>query len=45
MVYCSHGIQSAHVAEKMQRGGYEAYSFRGGVRGVRAWAETHPVTS
>ena len=45
VVYCSHGIQSAHVAEKMQRGGYEAYSFRGGVRGVRAWAETHPVTS
>ena len=38
VLYCMHGIQSAHLAEKMQRQGYEAYSFRGGVPGVRAWA-------
>jgi thiamine biosynthesis protein ThiI len=40
VLYCSHGIQTAHIAEKMQRAGYEAYSFRGGVRGVRGWAES-----
>jgi len=32
VLYCSHGIQSAYIAERMQRAGYEAYSFRGGVR-------------
>lgn len=31
VLYCAHGMQSAHLAEKMQRFGYEAYSFRGGV--------------
>lgn len=30
VLYCAHGMQSAHIAEKMQRSGYEAYSFRGG---------------
>ena len=35
VLYCAHGIQTAYLAEKMQRAGYEAYSFRGGVRGVR----------
>ena len=30
VLYCAHGMQSAHLAEKMQRFGYEAYSFRGG---------------
>jgi len=34
VLYCSHGIQTAYIAERMQRAGYEAYSFRGGVRGV-----------
>lgn len=38
VLYCAHGIQSAYLAEKMQRAGYEAYSFRGGVRGVRQYA-------
>jgi thiamine biosynthesis protein ThiI len=45
VLYCGHGIQTAHIAEKMQREGYEAYSFRGGVKEVRRWAEAHPVTS
>ena len=35
LLYCAHGIQSAHVAEKMQRSGYEAYSFKGGVAALR----------
>jgi tRNA uracil 4-sulfurtransferase len=39
VLYCGHGIQTAHIAEKMQRAGYEAYSFRGGVGAVRRWAE------
>jgi tRNA uracil 4-sulfurtransferase len=37
VLYCGHGIQTAHIAEKMQRAGYEAYSFRGGVRAMRDW--------
>jgi tRNA uracil 4-sulfurtransferase len=39
VLYCGHGIQTAHIAEKMQRAGYEAYSFRGGLGAVRRWAE------
>jgi tRNA uracil 4-sulfurtransferase len=34
VLYCAHGIQTAYIAEKMQRAGYEAYSFKGGMRGV-----------
>jgi thiamine biosynthesis protein ThiI len=30
VLYCTHGMQSAHLAERMQRFGYEAYSFKGG---------------
>ncbi len=40
VLYCGHGIQTAHIAERMQRAGYEAYSFRGGAAGIRRWAET-----
>jgi thiamine biosynthesis protein ThiI len=39
VIYCAHGIQSAYIAERMQRHGYEAYSFKGGVRGVMRWAQ------
>ena len=35
VVVCAHGIQSAHIAETMQRSGYEAYSFRGGAAALR----------
>lgn len=35
LLYCAHGIQSAHLAEKMQRSGYEAYSFKGGATALR----------
>ncbi len=31
VLYCMWGLQSAAVAEKMQRDGYQAYSFKGGV--------------
>lgn len=34
VLYCAHGIQTAYIAEKLQRAGYEAYSFRGGARGL-----------
>ena len=45
VLYCAQGIQTAYLAEKMQGAGYEAYSFKGGLRGVLAWAERtgHPV--
>ncbi|HEX2167642.1 MAG TPA: tRNA uracil 4-sulfurtransferase ThiI [Longimicrobiales bacterium] len=39
VLYCSHGIQTAYLAERMQRQGYEAYSFRGGARGVMKYAQ------
>jgi tRNA uracil 4-sulfurtransferase len=38
VLYCAHGIQTAYLAERMQRHGYEAYSFRGGIRGVTKYA-------
>jgi tRNA uracil 4-sulfurtransferase len=39
VLYCAHGIQTAYLAEKMQSHGYEAYSFRGGLRGVMKYAQ------
>jgi thiamine biosynthesis protein ThiI len=39
VLYCSHGIQTAYLAEKMQSAGFEAYSFRGGLRGVMDYAK------
>jgi tRNA uracil 4-sulfurtransferase len=39
VLYCAHGIQTAYLAERMQRHGYEAYSFRGGIRGVMKYAQ------
>ena len=38
ILYCAHGMQTAYIAEKMQRAGYEAYSFRGGLRGIIEYA-------
>ena len=35
VLYCAHGIQTAYLAERMQRSGYEAYSFRGGANALR----------
>ena len=39
VLYCAHGIQTAYLAERMQRAGYEAYSFRGGANSLRRFAE------
>jgi thiamine biosynthesis protein ThiI len=39
VLYCEHGVQTAHMAELMQRVGFEAYSFRGGARKLREWGE------
>ena len=39
VLYCAHGMQSAHLAEKMQRFGYEAYSFRGGTGRLMKYLE------
>jgi thiamine biosynthesis protein ThiI len=43
VLYCAHGLQTAYLAEKMQNAGYEAYSFRGGVRGVMQYASQQPT--
>jgi tRNA uracil 4-sulfurtransferase len=34
ILYCGHGVQTAYLAERMQRHGFEAYSFRGGLRSI-----------
>ncbi|HEX9106799.1 MAG TPA: rhodanese-like domain-containing protein, partial [Longimicrobiales bacterium] len=40
VLYCAHGVQSAYLAERMQRLGFEAYSFKGGMRGVLEYARS-----
>jgi len=35
ILYCAWGVQTAYLAEKMQRAGLEAHSFRGGARAIR----------
>lgn len=40
VLYCAEGVLTAHLAERMQSGGWEAYSFRGGVRSLRRHLET-----
>ncbi len=43
ILYCAHGVQSAYIAERMQRAGYEAYSFKGGLRELVRYAEARGV--
>ncbi|MBD3419159.1 MAG: tRNA 4-thiouridine(8) synthase ThiI [Chitinivibrionales bacterium] len=43
ILYCQFGIQTAVLAEKMQEKGYDAYSFKGGVRGVRLFQAQRSV--
>lgn len=38
VLYCEFGLKSARLAELMQKAGYEAYSFLGGVKGLRSLA-------
>ena len=47
VLYCTFGVQSAYVAEAMQREGYEAYSFKGGLRQLVQYARDRglPVTA
>jgi thiamine biosynthesis protein ThiI len=35
VLYCEIGLKSAQLAERMQRAGYEAYSFKGGAPALR----------
>lgn len=44
VLYCEFGVQTAHLAELMQRVGYEAYSFRGGLRGIMRHARERDAT-
>jgi thiamine biosynthesis protein ThiI len=37
---CDVGVRTAQLAERMQRSGFEAYSFAGGVPALRRWAES-----
>ncbi len=43
VLYCSFGVLTAHLAEVMQREGYDAYSFRGGVRQLMAHTQARGV--
>mgnify|MGYP000642790522 FL=1 len=38
VLVCPYGVESAYVAERLQRWGLEAYSFRGGLRGLARYA-------
>ncbi|UCC49869.1 MAG: tRNA 4-thiouridine(8) synthase ThiI [Gemmatimonadota bacterium] len=40
VLYCELGLKSAQLAEKMQRAGFEAYSYKGGVRALRGYVES-----
>lgn len=42
VLYCPQGLQTAYVAEVMQRAGYEAYSFKGGTPALKAYCENNP---
>ncbi len=39
VLYCAFGVLTAHVAEAMQRAGYEAYSFKGGAKAMMRYVE------
>ncbi len=40
VLYCELGLKSAQLAERMQRAGYEAYSFKGGAPALRRQTPT-----
>jgi thiamine biosynthesis protein ThiI len=37
LLYCGLGLRTAQLAEKLQRAGFTAYSFKGGVRALREY--------
>lgn len=45
VLYCPIGLQSAVAAEAMQSAGYQAYSFRGGVRALQGAAAAATVVA
>jgi thiamine biosynthesis protein ThiI len=45
VLYCAFGVLTAHVAEAMQRAGYEAYSFKGGSRGMMRYAKEQGIAA
>lgn len=40
VLYCPYGLQSSVAAEKMQKAGFQAYSFKGGVSALRDYSES-----
>lgn len=44
VLVCPYGVESAYVAERLQRLGFEAYSFRGGLRGLARYARTQGLS-
>src|SRR5256885_1309736 len=43
ILYCTLGLHSGYLSEAMQRAGYEAYSFKGGVRALQAYAQSRGI--
>ena len=41
VVYCTHGAQSAGVAEVLQQSGFEAYAFQGGIDALKRYVSEH----
>ena len=39
VVYCTHGMQSAGVAEVLQQSGFEAYAFDGGIAALKRYID------
>lgn len=38
VLYCEFGLKSAHLAERMREAGFSAWNFRGGLKGLVAYA-------
>lgn len=45
VLVCAQGLLSAQIAERMQEAGFEAYSIRGGQRGLRSLVAAAPASS
>ena len=43
VLYCPFGLQSSVVAERMQKAGYEAYSFKGGTQTLLEYTKEHGI--
>jgi thiamine biosynthesis protein ThiI len=45
VLYCEFGLKSAHLAEQMRQGGFEAWNFRGGFRALARHARERGLAS